>query len=59
MSCNVIKTIGSLKIQMNFMAEGDFSQEIPENTLNKKDELGEISQAVKYYITNKILIIES
>lgn len=46
MSNSVIKTIGSLKTQMNFMAEGDFSQEIPQNILNKKDELGEISQAV-------------
>lgn len=41
-----IKTINKLKELMNFMASGDFSNEVPENLTKKKDELGEISRSV-------------
>ena len=41
-----IKTINKLKVLMGFMAEGDFSNEVSEDLLNKKDEFGEISNAV-------------
>lgn len=41
-----VKIVNRLKEQMNVLASGDFSQEIPEDLLAKKDEFGEISQAV-------------
>lgn len=41
-----IKVIDKLKDQMSIMARGDFSKDIPEDLLKKKDEFGEISQAV-------------
>lgn len=42
----VIKTINRLKEFMNLMAKGDFSNDIEENLINKRDEFGEISQSV-------------
>ena len=45
-SNGAIKVIDKLKEQMGFMAQGDFSHLIPEDLINKKDELGEISRAV-------------
>lgn len=41
-----IQIVNILKEQMGFMASGDFSKEVPEDLRNKKDEFGEISQAV-------------
>lgn len=41
-----IKTIRRLKEQMNLFAGGDFSNEVSEDLLNRKDEFGEISRAV-------------
>lgn len=41
-----IKVIDKLKNQMSIMARGDFSKDISEDLLKKKDEFGEISQAV-------------
>ncbi|NLY45740.1 MAG: methyl-accepting chemotaxis protein [Tissierella sp.] len=41
-----IKTINQLKVIMNFMASGDFSKDVPEDLITKKDEFGEISQSV-------------
>ena len=41
-----IKIVNKLKEQMGFMALGDFSKDVSEDLLNKKDEFGEISQAV-------------
>lgn len=41
-----IKTINKLKELMNYMAEGDFSNKVPKDLINKKDEFGEISQSV-------------
>lgn len=41
-----IKTINKLKELMNFMANSDFSQEIPKDLMKRKDEFGEISQSV-------------
>ncbi|QNO16002.1 methyl-accepting chemotaxis protein [Alkalicella caledoniensis] len=41
-----IKTIKELKHQMTLMASGNFTQDVPNKLLNKKDELGEISQSV-------------
>lgn len=41
-----VKTINKLKELMTFMAKGDFSNEVPEELLKKKDEFGEISQSV-------------
>ena len=41
-----IKVINRLKEQMDFMADGDFSHHAPEYLLSRKDEFGEISQAV-------------
>lgn len=41
-----VKTIGKLKEQMGFMASGNFSNDIPQDILKKKDEFGEISQSV-------------
>lgn len=43
--------INSLKVnqnQLNNMAQGDFSQEIPAKFLNKEDELGEMARAVAH-----------
>lgn len=41
-----IKIINKLKELMNFMAKGDFSNYVPEDLTNKKDEFGEISRSV-------------
>ena len=41
-----LKTINSLKVLMNHMGDGDFSHDVPNALLTKKDEFGEISQAV-------------
>lgn len=41
-----VKIINRLKEQMGYMAEGDFSKELPVELLEKNDEFGEISQAV-------------
>ncbi|HHX60034.1 MAG TPA: methyl-accepting chemotaxis protein [Epulopiscium sp.] len=41
-----IKIINKLKEQMGFMASGDFTIDVPEDLISKKDELGQISQAV-------------
>lgn len=47
MSSNyAIKIINRLKELMNFMAEGDFTHEVPADLISKKDEFGEISQSV-------------
>lgn len=45
-SNDAIKTINKLKEQMNVMAVGDFSRDIPDDILNKTDEFGEISNSV-------------
>lgn len=42
-----INTINQLEEIMNFMGMGDFSNEVPEDLINKKDEFGQISQSVK------------
>lgn len=41
-----IKIIRRLKEEVSIMATGDFTQDIPEDLINKKDEFGEISQAI-------------
>ena len=41
-----IQIVNKLKKQMELMAQGDFSQDVPEELVNKKDEFGEISKAV-------------
>jgi len=41
-----IKIVHQLKKQMDFMASGDFTKDIPKDLLGKKDEFGEISKAV-------------
>ncbi|HHX62045.1 MAG TPA: hypothetical protein GX707_15255 [Epulopiscium sp.] len=41
-----IKIITRLKGQMGFMALGDFSNNIPQDLVNKSDEFGEMSQAI-------------
>ncbi len=45
-SNDAIKTINKLKVQMNFMAAGDFSHELPSDILKKTDEFGEITNSV-------------
>ncbi|MBZ2174832.1 hypothetical protein K8M07_06170 [Schnuerera sp. xch1] len=45
-SNNEIKAIKKLEHLMNTMADGDFSNEVPEKLLNKKDEFGVISRSV-------------
>ena len=45
-SNGAIKVINDLKKQMNLMALGDFSMDIPKDLLGKKDELGEIALSV-------------
>nr|WP_071392747.1 methyl-accepting chemotaxis protein [Bacillus tuaregi] len=47
-SCSnyAIKTINKLKELMNFMATGNFSNEVPEKLTEKTDEFGEISRSV-------------
>lgn len=45
-SMSVIRTINKLKEKLVLMASGDFSNRIPDDLLNKKDELGEISLAI-------------
>lgn len=45
-SNDAIQTINKLKQQMNLMASGDFSNDVPEDILNKTDEFGEISKSV-------------
>ncbi|HHX59862.1 MAG TPA: methyl-accepting chemotaxis protein [Epulopiscium sp.] len=41
-----IKIVNKLKGQMGFMATGDFTNDIPEDLTSKRDEFGQISQAV-------------
>lgn len=41
-----LKTINSLKVLMNRMGSGDFSHDVTNDLLNKKDEFGEISHSV-------------
>ena len=41
-----VKIIARLKEQMKYMEEGDFSKDMPEDLINKNDELGEISNAI-------------
>lgn len=45
-SNGAIKVINDLKKQMNLMAVGDFSNNLPKDLLGKKDELGEIALSV-------------
>ena len=45
-SNGAIKVINDLKKQMNLMALGDFSMDIPKDLLAKKDEFGEIALSV-------------
>jgi len=45
-SNGAIKVINDLKKQMNLMALGDFSNNLPKDLLGKKDELGEIALSV-------------
>ncbi len=45
-SNNAITTIKKLNTQMNHMESGDFSRDIPQNLLTKRNELGDISKAV-------------
>ncbi|AKL94648.1 methyl-accepting chemotaxis sensory transducer [Clostridium aceticum] len=45
-SSDAIKTINRLKEQINFMASGDFSNNVAEDLINKQNEFGEISQAM-------------
>lgn len=45
-SNGAIKTIIRLKDQMNTMALGDFSHDLPDDILNQKDEFGAISHSV-------------
>ncbi len=46
-SNDAVRVINYLKQQMNLMAKGDFSKEIPEYVLVKTDEFGEISRSVQ------------
>ncbi|HOA40573.1 MAG TPA: methyl-accepting chemotaxis protein [Halanaerobiales bacterium] len=41
-----VKTIDKLKVLMDSMAKGDFTNKVTDNLLKKKDEFGEISRAV-------------
>ncbi|WP_192929849.1 methyl-accepting chemotaxis protein [Alkaliphilus serpentinus] len=45
-SKNTINVLNKLKGQMNYMASGDFSNEVPQKLIDKRDEFGEISYAV-------------
>ncbi len=45
-SNNAVSVINYLKEQMNLMASGDFSKEVPQEILAKKDEFGEIALSV-------------
>lgn len=45
-SRDVINVINRLKGQLSFMADGDFSREVPKDLTSKNDELGEISMAI-------------
>lgn len=46
-SNNAIRIIDRLRGQMGFMADGDFTHDVPEDLTRKTDELGQISQAVQ------------
>lgn len=46
LSNGVIRVIHQLREQMGFMAQGDFSQDIPKALTDKDNELGEISRAI-------------
>ncbi len=41
-----VKTINKLKVLMNYMALGDFREDVPADMLEKKDEFGEIAKSV-------------
>lgn len=41
-----VQTINKLKLLMNSMGMGDFSEEVPSDILNRNDEFGEISKSV-------------
>ncbi|TCO76852.1 methyl-accepting chemotaxis protein [Marinisporobacter balticus] len=46
MSNNIVKLLNSLKIHLNFIADGDFTKDISKKELNRKDELGEMANAL-------------
>jgi methyl-accepting chemotaxis protein len=54
-----IQIINKLKEQLGFMASGDFSNNIPEDLINKNDEFGDISQAVSIMQNSIIGIIKN
>lgn len=58
-SNGAITTINKLKGQMNLMAAGDFSNDVPKDLLKKKDEFGEISQSVYTMQTSIKAMIKS
>ncbi|KUO49739.1 MAG: hypothetical protein APF76_00385 [Desulfitibacter sp. BRH_c19] len=43
----VVRTVNTVKDNLNLMASGDFTKEVSNELLNKKDEFGEISNALK------------
>lgn len=55
----VIRIINRLKEQIGFMASGDFSKELPQIVTSRKDEFGEISQAISRMQHSMGLIIKN
>jgi len=56
-SNDAVKTINKLKTQMELIASGDFSKDLPNELLQKEDELGKISQSVSTMQTSLRSII--
>ena len=58
-SNDAVKTINKLKEQMKLMSSGDFSKNLPDELLQKDDELGKISKSVSIMQSSVRNIIES
>ncbi|WP_312700834.1 HD domain-containing phosphohydrolase [Sedimentibacter sp.] len=64
-SDGIIKSIENIKNQLAIMADGNFTHDIPESLINKRDEFGEIAkslsitqESIKNIITEHSMLVE-
>ena len=48
----IVKSLDAAKSHLSLLADGDFSQEIPAKFLQRRDEFGEVAQAVEHTQTS-------
>ncbi|MGI6651546.1 MAG: methyl-accepting chemotaxis protein [Limnochordia bacterium] len=51
-SLGIVKSLDAAKSHLSLLADGDFSQEIPAKFLQRRDEFGEVAQAVEHTQTS-------